>query len=439
MATERLRIRRARRAEAVPLEATVDAAFDEVAASGLPTPGAGHHFGDYALLPGLPGAGPGATYEVSRPGDSDELAAERLVDRALSAEAGPAPAVETAERITGSTAGAPLPGPVRRSFESGFGQPLDGVRLHSGSSAAGAAAALQARAFTVGSDIVFGAGELAPETPSGQRLLAHELAHVVQAGDRPHNGGQRVFRWHDDGHMACARDAAEIVFVGPSAGPFFSAIGMDKETFIARLEDASCNMDRVAGHIKDRYLSTLPAFGLSLVTSGIRNLFQEATGIQTEESKTRRGIVGEGLNHGEAGNYQEPKESAAPRNEAHSLKFASEAAAAFASGDYDLMINKLGDAVHVSADRGSHEEGGIGRGHDIRMPREDLGESGTDINAGYMENWDDNDSLALNPGARAVGTTYTVEVLVAFFSEALPLLAQNGADTVHAEGQSAPA
>ena len=102
------------------------------------------------------------------------------------------------------------------------------------------------------------------------------------------------------------------------------------------------------------------------------------------------------------------------------------------------MINKLGDAVHVSADRGSHEEGGIGRGHDIRMPREDLGESGTDINAGYMENWDDNDSLALNPGARAVGTTYTVEVLVAFFSEALPLLAQNGADTAHAEGQSAP-
>ena len=118
--------------------------------------------------------------------NSDELAAERLADRALSAEIGAAPAVETAERTTGSTAGAPLPGPVRRSFESGFGQRLDGVRLHSGSSAAGAAAALQARAFTVGSDIVFGAGELAPETPSGQRLLAHELAHVVQAGDRPH-------------------------------------------------------------------------------------------------------------------------------------------------------------------------------------------------------------------------------------------------------------
>jgi hypothetical protein len=406
-----------------------------VATRGVPGAGAGHRFGAYSLLPGLPA---GITYEVSRPGDADELAAERLADRALAGE-GAGPVAETGERVTASVDGTPLPDSLRRSFERGFGRPLDGVRLHSGGGAAGAAEALGARAYTVGSDVVFGAGELAPETPSGQRLLAHELAHTVQGAGSPAGDEARVYLWHDDGHKACARDAAQTVFVGPSADAFFNAIGMHRETFIARLEDASCNMDRVAGHIKDRYLSTLPAFGLSLVTSGIRNLFQEATGIQTEESKTRRGIVGEGLNHGEAGNYQEPKESAAPRNEAHSLTFASEAAAAFASGDYDLMINKLGDAVHVSADRGSHEEGGIGRGHDIRMPREDLGESGTDINAGYMENWDDNDSLALNPLAKVVGTAYTVQVLVAFFSEALPLLAQNSTDTEHPEGQSAPA
>jgi hypothetical protein len=114
--------------------------------------------------------------------------------------------------------------------------------------------------------------------------------------------------------------------------------------------------------------------------------------------------------------------------------------AAFSSGDYDSMINKLGDAVHVSADRGSHEEGGIGRGHDIRMPREDLGESGTDIDAGYMENWDDNDSLSLNATGRAVGTTYTAEVLAAFFTEALPLMAESnaGGGGLESEAQSAP-
>jgi hypothetical protein len=44
------------------------------------------------------------------------------------------------------------------------------------------ARAVHARAFTVGQDVVFGAGQLAPETPNGRRLLAHELTHVVQQG-----------------------------------------------------------------------------------------------------------------------------------------------------------------------------------------------------------------------------------------------------------------
>jgi hypothetical protein len=190
------------------------------------------------------------------------------------------------------------------------------------------------------------------------------------------------------------------------------------------------------GHVKDRYLSTLPAFGLSLITSGIRNIFQEQTGLQTEESKTHRGIVGEGLDHGEAGNYKEQKDAAAPRNEQHSLKYVAEAVAAFSQGDYQKMVDKLGDAVHVSADRGSHEEGGIGRGHDIRMPRADLGESGTNIDAGYMEKWDDNDNLGLNPTAKAVGTQFTREVLAAFFTDALPLIAQANADTTNNTGNA---
>ena len=54
------------------------------------------------------------------------------------------------------------------------------VRLHTGPDAGRAAQAVNARAFTVGSDIVFGEREFAPETDSGRRLLAHELAHVAQ-------------------------------------------------------------------------------------------------------------------------------------------------------------------------------------------------------------------------------------------------------------------
>jgi hypothetical protein len=65
-------------------------------------------------------------------------------------------------------------------MESGFGRDLGDVRIHTGSEAAAAAGRVHARAYTVGSDIVFGAGEYTPASAAGRRLIAHELAHVVQ-------------------------------------------------------------------------------------------------------------------------------------------------------------------------------------------------------------------------------------------------------------------
>jgi hypothetical protein len=61
--------------------------------------------------------------------------------------------------------------------------------VHADTRAAASAAELDARAYAVGRDIVFGAGEYAPRTPEGQRLLAHELAHVVQ-----HSGARASLR-----------------------------------------------------------------------------------------------------------------------------------------------------------------------------------------------------------------------------------------------------
>jgi hypothetical protein len=69
---------------------------------------------------------------------------------------------------------------TRGSMESRFGHDFSGVRVHADGEAAEAARAVQARAFTTGRDIVFGAGEYQPATAEGQRLLAHELTHVAQ-------------------------------------------------------------------------------------------------------------------------------------------------------------------------------------------------------------------------------------------------------------------
>ncbi|WP_241759016.1 eCIS core domain-containing protein [Pyxidicoccus parkwayensis] len=81
---------------------------------------------------------------------------------------------------TGAPAGQQLTPATRRSMESAFGTGFGDVRVHTTPEAGAAARALGARAFTVGSDIVFGPGNYRPGVPSGERLIAHELAHVVQ-------------------------------------------------------------------------------------------------------------------------------------------------------------------------------------------------------------------------------------------------------------------
>jgi hypothetical protein len=78
--------------------------------------------------------------------------------------------------------GQPLDGGVRQRMERAYGHDFGSVRVHAGERAATAARDSDALAFSTGSDVVFGAGQYRPGTPSGERLIAHELAHVVQRG-----------------------------------------------------------------------------------------------------------------------------------------------------------------------------------------------------------------------------------------------------------------
>lgn len=76
--------------------------------------------------------------------------------------------------------GTPLPAGLRGPFEQAFGQNLAKVRIHTSDAAMHSAKQLGARAYVSGTDVVFGDGQYQPDSPTGQRLLAHELAHVVQ-------------------------------------------------------------------------------------------------------------------------------------------------------------------------------------------------------------------------------------------------------------------
>ncbi|MGE4220424.1 MAG: DUF4157 domain-containing protein [Alphaproteobacteria bacterium] len=98
--------------------------------------------------------------------------------------------------------GQPLDPGTRSFMEARFGRDFGDVRLHTGPAAAAAARGLNAAAYAIGADIVFGAGQFQPHAPRGRRILAHELAHVAQqahGGAHPTGGRQE-----EEAHAAAA-------------------------------------------------------------------------------------------------------------------------------------------------------------------------------------------------------------------------------------------
>jgi hypothetical protein len=90
--------------------------------------------------------------------------------------------------VVGSGGGTPLDAGTRSNMESAFGASFGDVRVHTDDRASKSAESVGANAYTVGSDVVFKSGQFNPSTPTGQRTLAHELAHVVQQSQGPVDG-----------------------------------------------------------------------------------------------------------------------------------------------------------------------------------------------------------------------------------------------------------
>jgi hypothetical protein len=116
---------------------------------------------------------------ISQPNDAWEQEADRIAGRAL-AKIEPRAQTITAVAHTGHE-GTPLDTTTRAFMEPRFGHDFSSVRVHCDTQAARSADAVNARAYAIDEDLVFGPGEYAPATPEGRSLLAHELAHVVQA------------------------------------------------------------------------------------------------------------------------------------------------------------------------------------------------------------------------------------------------------------------
>ena len=131
--------------------------------------------------------------------DPLEQEADRVADQVLAAPANPAvssapphiqrfrgqstglagTAPASIDRVLAST-GRPLDPALRQDMGQHFGHDFANVRVHADAAAEQSARDVNAHAYTVGHDIVFGAGQFAPGTHEGRRLIAHEMTHVVQ-------------------------------------------------------------------------------------------------------------------------------------------------------------------------------------------------------------------------------------------------------------------
>jgi hypothetical protein len=136
---------------------------------------------------------------INEPGDRYEQEADRIADQVLATPV--SAAVSTAppriRRFSGqdngrmaavpasvdqvlASPGSPLDPALQQDMEQRFGHDFDRVRVHSDMAAAQSARDVNAKAYTVGHHIMFGAGQFAPGLLNGRRLIAHELSHVLQ-------------------------------------------------------------------------------------------------------------------------------------------------------------------------------------------------------------------------------------------------------------------
>ncbi|RFM26952.1 eCIS core domain-containing protein [Deminuibacter soli] len=161
----------------------------------------------------LAGEGPGivqARLSVQTSGDHLEKEADHAATQAMQPQvaqpaklqagsAARATAAVTAPPIVQNalqTQGEPLDAATRNKMEAKLGHDFSKVRVHADAQAAAAASSINAEAYTAGNHVVFGQGRYAPASGNGGRLLAHELAHVVQQG----GGGGQVQRYEAGEH-----------------------------------------------------------------------------------------------------------------------------------------------------------------------------------------------------------------------------------------------
>jgi len=195
-------------------------------------------------------------------GACEECGRKKLLQRRATAEA-PAAVPPVVHEVLGSL-GQPLEPGIRSFMEPRFGHDFSRVRIHADGRSGEAAEAVNAHAFTVGRDVVFASGQYAPNTHVGQRLLAHELSHVVQQGSGSISGSTSLhLNPPGDRFEQEADRIADAVIAMPKGPPETIASGAP-----AQLSRKALGLQRSA-----TFVDTAPSEELNLAERVVNNLF----------------------------------------------------------------------------------------------------------------------------------------------------------------------
>jgi hypothetical protein len=161
--------------------------------------------------------------------------------------------------------GSSLPAESRAFFEPRFGRDFSSVRVHTDSKAAESARAVNAHAYTVGNNIVFGRGMYAPSTARGAGLLAHELTHVAQQATIARSSSTLEIGQTNDAYEREADANAAAIVAGdtPSSVARLSSSRL-QGSFVSGLLDVLLFIPRLFG------LEVFPAEDLKEYLAGLR-------------------------------------------------------------------------------------------------------------------------------------------------------------------------
>ena len=251
--------------------------------------------------------------------------------------------------------GMPLPDALRAETQARFGAEFSSVRLHDHAGAHALAQDQQARAFTLGQDIVFNKGCYGASTSEGRRLLGHELAHVVQQQGR---GSMQAFapagRTHetaaDSAGQALAGNGSGLIAAGPAAAHGIQREPLAAADFVARTPDrhtAPGSAQDVAG-TPDAAATKLESPDTKQAPMTLRLKIGEAIWVRTVE--TRASML-DALWNARSRLYSEVRGGldAASHSETSFVAFLSEGAGFTSAPDTEIWDPALGALERASA------------------------------------------------------------------------------------------